>query len=80
MNQLDYHTVCSRITYFSDTKCDKTKRTLRKLEKLMDNEYKYGSSRYDLQQIFKYLRKLEQEQQISSLCIIKSNVYTTFTL
>lgn len=57
MNQIEYNTIQDKILYFKKS-LHLTKRNieiLNKLDKLMDNEYKYGSSNRDIKKINNYL-------------------------
>lgn len=61
MNQIEYNTIQEKIINFKNSLnlSEKDIQMLNKLDKLMINEYKYGSSNSDIKKIHSYLIILE---------------------
>lgn len=68
MTQEKYNKVCEQVRYLEksmyfvdnyDTKI-KYENKLKKVNKLLDDEYRYGSSCYDLQCLSKYIDELSE--------------------
>jgi len=68
LSQRKYNQVCEKVRcleksmYFVDNYNTKIKceNKLKKVNKLLDDEYRYGSSCYDLQRLFRYIDELSE--------------------
>ncbi len=53
--QEKYNQICEQIRCLEQSNETKYEHKLKKINKLLDNEYRYGSSKYDLKRLFKYI-------------------------
>lgn len=66
MNQVTYNQTCDKVNrlqtlliFTEDIIRNNCQKKLNKINKLLDDEYRYGSSNCDLKHIFKYINDLD---------------------